>query len=139
MIEPLIAVGIHGAGRVFTPGDVFSGEIQVDAVDPMDVQALEISVLWHTEGKGDEDLGVHHFERYLADDEHRGQLHQLRSFRTVLPASPLSYDGVNVKIRWCVRVRLFLSRGREVTADQTFQLGNIPPARMILPAAVVRP
>ena len=48
MIEPLIAVGIHGAGRVFTPGDVFSGEIQVDAVDPMDVQALEISVLWHT-------------------------------------------------------------------------------------------
>ncbi|MEL7264627.1 MAG: hypothetical protein AAFN70_05515 [Planctomycetota bacterium] len=30
-------------------------------VGPSEVASLESSVLWHTEGKGDEDLHVHHF------------------------------------------------------------------------------
>lgn len=31
---------------------------------PLDaLHSLEVSVLWHTEGKGDEDLHVHHFQR----------------------------------------------------------------------------
>jgi hypothetical protein len=31
-----------------------------------------------------------------------------------------------VKIRWSVRVRVFLCDGREVVVDQSFQLGNVP-------------
>ncbi len=47
---------------------------------------------------------------------------------TRLPNSPLTYAGVAVKIRWCVRVRAFLRRGREVFFEQTFVLGDVPPA-----------
>jgi hypothetical protein len=46
--------------------------------------------------------------------------------RTILPASPLSYDGLIVKVVWCVRVRLFLAGNRQCSADQTFQLGSVP-------------
>ena len=53
-------------------------------------------------------------------------LRELRRFKTTLPASPLSYDGEIVKIRWCVRVRAFLRRGKEVFFEQPFQLGDIP-------------
>jgi hypothetical protein len=58
-------------------------------------------------------------------------LHELHAFRTTLPMSPLSYDGVILKIRWCVRVRVFLTKGREYVAQTRFQLGNLPPAHLI--------
>jgi hypothetical protein len=90
---------------------------------------VEISVLWHTEGQGDEDLAVHHFERLSAEEGR--DVASLRSgrFETRLPASPLSYQGLIVKIRWCVRVRVFLARGKELLAEMPFQLGTVPPAR----------
>ena len=132
MIEPLISIQIDGASRVFESGDVLSVAVQVDAVDPKEIQAVELSVLWHTEGKGDEDIGVHHFERRMADVYLRGHLHELHKFHTTLPVSPLSYDGVNVKIYWCVRMRLFLNRGRETVAEQRFQLGNVPTAHAVI-------
>jgi hypothetical protein len=47
-------------------------------------------------------------------------------FSTRLPNSPLSYDGRIVKIRWCVRVRVFLPRGVELVEDELFQLGCVP-------------
>ena len=36
-----------------------------------------------------------------------------------------------VKIKWCVRVRVFLERGKEVSADLPFRLGRVPRARKI--------
>ena len=33
-----------------------------------EIDSLELSVLWYTEGTGDEDLKVHFFQRYSADD-----------------------------------------------------------------------
>jgi hypothetical protein len=126
MIEPLISIVLHGSQRVLMPGDRLTGEVQIDAAPPQDIQAVEVSVMWRTEGKGDEDLGVHYFERQTSAGELRGRLHELRTFVTTLPASPLTYDGRIVKIRWCARVRLFLSDGREYLFDQPFQLGNVP-------------
>ncbi|NIP85768.1 MAG: hypothetical protein GTO03_09485 [Planctomycetales bacterium] len=41
----------------------------------------------------------------------------------------MSYDGLIVKIHWCVRLRLFLPRGRELVAEQPFQLGAVPRVR----------
>ena len=51
------------------------------------------------------------------------------SFATDLPASPLSYEGVIVKIRWCVRVRLFFGGGRDFVSEHVFDVGGIPPAQ----------
>ena len=56
-------------------------------------------------------MSVHNFLRRVATDAEHGDLRTPYEFRTPLPNSPLSYVGVIVKIKWCVRLRLFL-RGR---------------------------
>ncbi len=125
-MEPLISIRIRRPNRQFYPGDELECDYQLDAVDADEVQALEASVLWHTEGKGDEDLSVHHFERMLPGDVESRDLRVQRRLHTQLPSSPLTYAGVTVKIRWCVRVRAFLRRGKEVFFEQTFVLGDLP-------------
>lgn len=122
MLEPLIAVRICTPTGVFHPGDTIRCEYQIDAVQPAEIQAIEVSVLWYTEGKGDEDLGVHYFERMTPSDSVDGDLRQLHCLQTLLPPSPLSYNGFLVKIRWCVRVRLFWGRGKQMHVDRGFQL-----------------
>lgn len=126
MIEPLISICLDGAKKHFSPGEELVCEYQIDAVPASDVQAVEASVLWYTEGKGDEDLTVHYFERRLPTDVDDGDLRPMRRFRTVLPNSPLSYRGAILRVCWCVRVRVFLRRGKDAHADYPFQLGDIP-------------
>jgi hypothetical protein len=36
---------------------------------------------------------------------------------------------VIVKIRWCVRIRLFFTSGRDFVSEHVFDLGEIAPAR----------
>lgn len=125
MTDPQITFVFDEHSGLYWPDDIISGQYHVDTRHPEDVRALELSVLWYTMGKGDEDLAVHYFQRE-ADDEALFDLRAPRRFGTRLPNSPLSYDGVLVKICWCVRVRVFLQRGREVVAEQPFRLGMIP-------------
>jgi hypothetical protein len=129
--QPLISIELDGPSsrgreRRYMPAEVLTGAYQIDAVEAGDIQAVEISVLWFTEGKGDEDLAVHYFERLTADDLPDIDLSELRRFQTVLPKSPLSYEGVLVKICWCVRVRMFLKSGRDFVSEKSFQLGHVP-------------
>src|SRR3954467_11101989 len=134
-MEPLISLCLVGPRRSYAAGDELVVEYQLYAVLPDEIQAVEASVLWHTEGKGEEDLGVHFFERRLPGDADDGDLRPLRRFRTTLPPSPLSYSGAIFTIRWCVRVRLFLRRGREYMQEQPFTLGSVP--AVVRPEAVV--
>ena len=134
MIEPLLSLCLVGTKRDFAAGDELVCEYQIDAVDPADIQAVEASILWQTEGKGEEDMGVHFFERRLPADAEDGDLRPLRRLRTRLPNSPLSYNGAILRIAWCVRLRLFLRRGRELVVEQPFTLGSVP---AVLPAIVV--
>lgn len=127
-MEPLISLCLVGPRRNYAAGDELVAEYQLDAVLADEVQAVEASVLWYTEGKGEEDMGVHFFERRLPADAEDGDLRPLRRFRTTLPSSPLSYSGAIFTIRWCVRVRLFLRRGREYLQEQQFTLGSVPAA-----------
>jgi hypothetical protein len=126
-MEPLISLGLRRPRQFYHPGETLEFEYQIDAVVPDEIQAIEASVLWYTEGKGDEDLAVHYFERRLPAEAPDGNLCPLHQVATRLPNSPLSYDGAIVKIRWCVRVRLFLRRGKETFLEAPFQLGEIPP------------
>lgn len=121
-------------GRVdFAPGETLSLEYTLDPACADDIEALEISVLWYTEGKGDEDMAVHFFERIEREAVGFVDFRQPRRFETILPNSPLSYEGVIVKIHWCVRARAFLARGKQLVEERPFRLGNIPPARAVLP------
>ncbi len=111
----------------FNPGEELSGQFLVVPDDAHSLKAVELSVLWYTEGKGDEDIGVHHFERLDAQDG-ASDLRRPIAFRTRLPNSPLSYQGAIVKIVWCVRVRAFPLRGDDFVSEERFHLGNVPAA-----------
>jgi hypothetical protein len=124
--QPLISIQIDHGQNGFEPGAVLAGAFQIDAVNPEELRAVEISVLWFTEGTGDEDIGVHYFERLNVADAPEMNFQERRRFQTVLPNSPLSYEGLSVKICWCVRVRVFLASGRDFVAEKPFQLGNVP-------------
>lgn len=135
LMDPLISLCLVGPKRVFSAGDELVAEYQFDAVGADDIQSAEASVLWYTEGKGEEDLGVHFFERRVPADADHGDLRTLRRFSTQLPSSPLSYSGAIFSVRWCVRVRLFLRRGRELKHEVPFVLGAVPPVAATAPAA----
>ena len=127
-----IAIMLDGRRRTYVPGEMLSGEYRWDADPGSQVKAVEVSVLWYTEGKGDEDFGVHFFDRLSVEEGDEVGPRQCARFTTELPKSPLSYEGVIVKIRWCVRVRLFLKRGKVFTRERTFQLGHVPLARPLV-------
>jgi hypothetical protein len=131
-MEPLLSLTLRELRRAYQPGEELEWEYQIDAVEADRVQAVESSVLWYAEGKGDEDMAVHYFERRVPADDPEGDLRPMRRVRVTLPNSPLSYPGALFAIRWCVRVRVFYSRGKErnrmVSIDHPFQLGSVPPA-----------
>jgi hypothetical protein len=124
--EPTIIIRLDGNGRVYRPGETLAGDYWIESLAAGQLKAVEVSVLWHTEGKGDEDMDVHEFWRRDADDGREIDPSQPERFSTTLPNSPLSYEGQIVKIRWCVRVRAFLPRGKEAVGQKVFQLGDVP-------------
>lgn len=127
MNEPIVVVRFDGNGRVYLPGDILSGEYRLESFAFGQIRSIEISVLWHTEGKGDEDMAVHEFQRLAADDGDWIDPSRPGRFSVVLPNSPLSYEGAIVKIRWCVRVRVFPRKGKQVVGEREFRLGNVTP------------
>jgi len=133
MSLPTIEVKLEGGRRAFQPGEVLSGEYWIRPADDQEVRAVELSVLWYTEGKGDEDLAVHHFQRTECAADQPLEMSAPWSFRTVLPESPLTYEGLLVKIRWCVRVRIFLGRSKEFFVEEPFHLGSVPQPAMLTP------
>ena len=124
MIEPLISIQIQRDRPSFEPGEVIECDYQIDAIPAEEIVAVEASVLWYTEGKGGEDMGIHYFERRLPADA-EGDLRQWRRFQTVLPNSPLTYEGSMIKVRWCVRVRAILKQGRQCCFEHAFRLGRV--------------
>jgi hypothetical protein len=126
----MIRLTLDEPGAQYQPGDRLIGRYLVDGPPPWAARAVELSVLWYTAGKGEEDMTVHHFERIVDEPARPLDLRLPRRFATVLPASPLSYDGQIVKVCWCVRLRLFLTQGQESVAEVAFRLGNVPPAAL---------
>jgi hypothetical protein len=114
---------------VYLPGDMLTGSYRLAADDMSAIKAVELSVLWCTSGKGDQDMGVHFFEKRMPENgldfgaEHR--------FSTLLPHSPLSFDGIIVKIGWCVRARVLVAGGKEVVHQESFRLGTVAAPREV--------
>jgi len=123
---PSVAVHFSRPDRRYLPLQRLDVRYLVDAPG-QPVRALERSILWYTEGKGEEDIGVHLFERIT---DRAAAAAAEGSFGCLLPRSPLSYEGVIVKIRWCVRVRLFFVGGRDFISEHVFDLGTVPAARL---------
>jgi hypothetical protein len=125
MIASMIRLILDSPTLHYQPQERLTGRFLVESTGPWSVRAAELSVLWHTAGKGEEDMAIHHFERLVEDAGRPLDLRVPRRFFTVLPASPFSYDGQIVKICWCVRLRLFLPQGQEMLAETSFRLGSL--------------
>lgn len=128
MIASIVSLALDRDPPVYQPGETLSGWYGVDPDEGSPVKAVEISVLWYTMGKGEEDLAIHHFHRWESAPDDVILPHEQRTFRVPLPNSPLSYDGQIVKICWCVRARVFFSRGKDAFIEERFQLGEVPAA-----------
>lgn len=127
---PRIELRFSHPGRGYEPGEWVTVEYLIDGLNGERPRALERSALWYTEGKGEEDLGVHSFERFTTA-ETVDRVVPEGTFAIQLPTSPLSYEGVIVKIRWCIRLRVFFESGRDHVSEHVFTVGRVPPS--ILP------
>ena len=125
---PVVTVLFDHPDRRYDPGDLVTVRYRIDGLGDEVVRAVEHSLLWYTEGKGEEDLGVQFFERSEAVPR---DADAMASFAARLPASPLSYEGVIVKIRWCVRIRVFFRAGRDFVSEHVCEVGGLPPARAV--------
>jgi hypothetical protein len=126
-----IRITLDSPTGVFQPGDRLTGRFMIEGTQMRQVRSAELSVLWYTAGKGEEDMAVHHFERFVDDVTKPLDLRLPHRFATVLPPSPLSYDGQIVKVCWCVRVRLYLPQVQEAVAELPFQLGEVSAAALV--------
>lgn len=130
---PNIRIVLDSPGGHYQPGERLAGRITIDGTQMRPVRAAELSVLWYTAGKGEEDFAVHHFERHVDDVAKPLDLRVPLRFSTILPPSPLSYDGKIVKVCWCVRVRVFAPHAPEAVTELPFQLGGVAPATDVEP------
>ena len=124
MNRPTLAIELERDPAKYFPGEVLVGEYRIDIEPDAKVNAVECSVIWKTTGKGDEDVGVHFFERRPKSTLGMDQLRKPHRISTVLPQSPLSYDGELLQITWCVRLRVFVDE-KQILEDYHFQLGNV--------------
>jgi hypothetical protein len=108
----------------YRPGDELLGAFAIDG-GPPEQYTIELSVLWRTEGKGDEDVGVV-LLREWAQDKQPFAFNQPQDFTVRLPASPLSYDGELIKIRWLARVRVRGADDGQALAEESFVLAAQP-------------
>lgn len=121
---PRIEIELAQDESHFSPGDFLMCEYRLRAVEGLAIHAIETSVIWIASGKGSEDIGVHFFQRISKDAISRSMLQNRHRLSTVLPNSPLSYPGIIVNIRWCVRVRMFYGDQLELIRDHEFTLGK---------------
>ena len=123
--QPAVLAWFARADRRYEPLGELDVRYTVSGIEGLSIRAIERSVLWYTEGKGEEDIGVHFFDRVHEPDDAESPAGE---FRCRLPLSPLSYEGLIVKIRWCVRIRLFFAGGRDFVSEHIFDLGHVPAA-----------
>ncbi|HTU26971.1 MAG TPA: hypothetical protein VMF30_16310 [Pirellulales bacterium] len=130
MSQPQVELELAGDRRQYQPGETLSGHYRLLGVTAREVRAVELSVLWYTEGTGDEDLAVHFFDRF--EPATRAiEVCQPQYFGTQLPASPLSYAGQIVKIFWCVRARVFFTQGKDLMVELPIVLGAVAAAKEV--------
>ena len=118
-------IRLIGLQPTYMPKETLEFEYRVSNINQSTIAAIEVSVVWLTEGKGTEDLGVHSFQRLTGNALSATDWTIPQAVAVPLPESPLSYEGKLLKISWCVRVRFYLTDGTELVAQQPFYLGTI--------------
>jgi hypothetical protein len=118
-------IRLLGLQPTYMSHDVLEFDYRISNIHQNAISAIEVSVVWLTEGKGTEDLGVHFFQRLTGNSLAASDWSLPQKVQVPLPDSPLSYEGKLLKISWCVRVRFYLNDGTELVAQQPFYLGTV--------------
>ncbi len=123
--EPAVGLRFLSLQPRLEPNELLEFEYRVQRVAFEEVDRLEISVMWYTEGKGSEDFGVHLFESFSGETLRKIIDDDCHPMVTTLPAAPFSYEGRMLNVRWCVRLRLYMKDGRTISAEKPFYLGPL--------------
>ena len=93
----MLEIHVDGGREVFAPGETLRGTLQwMGEVPP---EALELRLLWYTEGRGDQDVGVARRLRIEAPSSVGSS-----PFEFEAPSGPYSCSGRLVSIRWALEV-----------------------------------
>ena len=66
MNDPSVSIRLDDAHQAYRPGATVSGEYRVESLLSDEVKAIEVSVLWYTEGKGGRGSGRPRFSAFVA-------------------------------------------------------------------------
>ena len=111
---------------VYDAGEFLTGRYRLDPRCASFERHVDILVFWQSMGKGETDRGVQHREsRTVPDGETTDSAGG--EFSILLPASPVTYNGVLIKIAWCMEIRVHAGRDLQCEATIPFQLGHVGP------------
>ncbi len=122
---PSLTIELCRPDRRYAAGQPIAIQWHLQHSDLSLLDRVELSVLWQTEGKGDEDLHVHHFQSWNESQLKQTDMCEPQSLRCTLPSSPLTYDGTLLRIRWFVRLRVYQTDGRDFHSQVPFRLSGL--------------
>jgi hypothetical protein len=90
-------IRIRDNRTTFSPGETIEGALHwtLDSA----VEALELRLVWHTQGKGDTDVSVEDTRRFEAPSPAGSE-----SFRFALPEAPYSFSGKLISLSWMLEL-----------------------------------
>lgn len=91
----MIELHVDGGRRDLAPGETLCGTVQWTCANAP--EAVEVRLLWYTEGRGDRDVGVARRLRIEAPTAIGSN-----AFRLDTPSGPWSCSGRLVSIRWAL-------------------------------------
>ena len=111
---------------VYEAGEFMTGRYWLDSPCASSELHADIQVSWQSMGKGETDRGVQHRELRTVPD---GEITDSAGgeFSILLPASPLTYNGVLIKVAWCIEIRILAGRNLRCETTIPFQLGCVGP------------
>ncbi|MSR60352.1 MAG: hypothetical protein EXS05_22375 [Planctomycetaceae bacterium] len=106
-------------------GETLTGRYRLPTEIAATARSVEIAVSWNSEGKGDDDRAIQSRQTRAALEDELFDASGCGTFSVELPAAPLSYDGLIVKIVWSVQVRVEVAGGGWFDESNIFRLGRV--------------
>lgn len=95
----MLEVRIEEGRTAFAPRESVRGQVEWREDSPP--EAIEVRLLWHTEGRGDPDVGVARTLRIEAPSASGSS-----AFEFECPSGPYSFSGRLISLRWAVEATL---------------------------------
>jgi hypothetical protein len=95
-----LKIELRDSKAVFAPGDIIQGGVRWSLEG--NPESIELSLFWHTSGKGTQDVGV--IETLKWDNP---VSYDNKDFSFVLPAGPYTFSGRLISLIWALELTTF--------------------------------